>query len=478
MKNLLLWKLFFVIVIGSVVLFWVVDLLTKHTEQSMSFISEAHQQEILAYGEEAESLYSLGDEQVLATWLSDLQKKEQTWAAVSQAQITPLANSVLSEQFLEGFRLGRNVTWKIHLYFQENPIMDVPFADGKTHFLIRLPQRMRPGSYFRYTDLALQIALPFIVLCFLTWVLYRHVMRPVEKLERATRQFRDGDFDVRVKEEQGERHDELANLGDTFNQMAEKTSHLISSQRQLLADLSHEVRTPLARMDMAVDFVEQGINPEKALARLRYESKAMRELVEDTLTLVWLDNEKPQLNQDDFDLVELITVICDDARFEYPDRRLNTDDMPSNALLIHSSQHALGQAFENIIRNALSHTPHESSVDISLSTTETSFEVHIKDYGPGVPEDSLGQIFKPFFQVDDSRLASFSRNSTIASESFDHDKKRGGYGLGLALAKRQIAAVGGSVKAENHFCDLTDSIENPRAKVKGLLIIVTLPRKA
>ena len=469
MNNRLLWKLFFVIVVGSVVLFWVIDLLTKHTEQSMSFIAKEDQRQILAYGTEAERIYLQDGEQALSLWLTNLQVREQTWAAVSESEITPLANSVLSQQFLDGFRLGRNVEWKIHLYFLENPIIDVPFADGKTHFLIRLPHRMRPGTYYRYTDLALQVALPFIVLCLLTWVVYRHVMRPIEKLERATRQFRDGNFDVRVKEDQGVRHDELVDLGDTFNQMAEKTSHLIISQRQLLADLSHEVRTPLARMDMAVDFVEQGINPEKALARLRYESKAMRELVEDTLTLVWLDNESPGLNKEEFDLAELICVICEDAQFEYPNRNLIYDDLPSQAVLSGSGQNALGQALENIIRNAIRHTNNDSAVEVSLNVAEKSYVVCVKDFGAGVPNSSLDDIFQPFFQVDSSRF------TTGVSESFNKDKKRGGYGLGLALAKRQITAVGGFIKASNHYKNSEDELAG---NANGLLITVTLPRKS
>ncbi|MGH1427884.1 MAG: histidine kinase sensor domain-containing protein [Arenicella sp.] len=464
MENRLLWKLFFVVVVGSVALFWMIDLLTQHTEQRMSYIAEKDQQVILDYGKEAERLYLSGDEGALALWLQELQEKEQTWAAVSHAQITPLANSVMSKQYMDGFRLGRSVEWKIHLYFEENPVMDVPFADGQTYFLIRLPQRMRPGSYYQLMNLTLQIALPFIVLCLLTWVIYRHVMYPIETLERATRRFRDGDFDVRVNSEQDNRQDELVKLGDTFNQMAEKTSHLIRNQRQVLADLSHEVRTPLARMDMAVDFVEQDINPQKALARLRYETRAMRDLVEDVLTLAWLDNEKPLLDSEDFDLVELIAVICEDAQFEFPEHHLDYHTLPENAWLRGSGQNALGQAFENIIRNGLSHTPKNSVVEVSLRCTESEFVVSIKDFGPGVPSSELDKIFEPFFQVDKSRLAKG------VVDSFDMAKKRSGYGLGLALAKRQIEAVGGFINAKNHFNESSGNIS-------GLLMTVCLPCK-
>ncbi len=461
MKNRLLWKLFWVIAVGTVALFWGVDILSKHAELQMSFISKEHQQQISAYALEAERIYTNEGEQALADWLQYLQKSEQTWAAVTQAQVNPLAGSSLSQQFLDGFRLGRNIEWKIHLYFKDNPIIDMPFSDGSTHFLIQLPQRMRPGDFFPYANIALRIALPFVLLCLLSFVLYRYVMGPLEKLNRATRQFSDGKFDVRINDGSDLRNDELTSLAETFDQMAERTSYLISNQRQLLADLSHEVRTPLARIDMAVDFVEQGVNPQGALARLRYESNAMRELVEDTLTLVWLDNEKPCLKEETFDLVELIQVICDDARFEYSDNELLTE-LPERAELSQSSQRALGQALENIIRNALRHSLEEGQVLVSVQYNADECIVTVKDWGCGVPQHLLSDIFRPFFQVDASRL------SPDSLEMSTRGKKRGGYGLGLALAQRQIAAVGGTVRAQNHF-------HSPSNSIAGLQIIVTLP---
>ncbi len=480
MKNSLLWRLCGIIAVGVVVLFWVVDIITRQTEKNMSFIKEEHQQQLLAYGAEAERLYRAGNQQALSEWLVSLQESQNTWAAVVTSTVEPLANSFLSEQFTHGFRLGRNVNWKIHLYFKENPIMDIPFSNKEAHFLIQLPQSMRPGGHLPYVNLLLQIALPLLLLCILSFLLYRYVMTPLKILERAAKQFSAGNFAVRIKEDIGSHNNEMTLLADAFDHMAERTSELIHHQRQLLADLSHEIRTPLTRIDMAVDCVEQDIQKQKAIERLRYESSTMRELVEDALTLVWLNNEKPNLDKESFDLMELLQVICDDAQFEYPNNELVIDtpeqdellaDGPIDELIIESSPRALGQALENIIRNALSYTPPNSKVRVSFKISSDSISIKIKDYGKGVPEHLLDNIFQPFFQVDKSRL----EKNIVALDS--NHKKRGGFGLGLALAQRQIAAAGGAVRAENHYQAGEHYSDTPN-RIAGLQVIITLPYKA
>lgn len=456
-NNKLLWELCWIIGVGAVLLFWMINMITQETEQRMSFIADEHREQLVEYGRQAEQLYLNEEPQALTDWLLQLQTMENTWAAVAKTNAEPVAGSFLPEQYDDGFRLGRSVDWKIHLYFKKNPIMDIPFADGEGHFLIRLPQRMRPGAFFSYAQLLLQVALPLVLLCALAVVIYRHVMTPLRKLEGATRQFSDGRLDVRIKKQMGAREDELTSLADTFDQMAERISKLITEQRQLLADLSHEMRTPLTRIDTAIECMAEDVNPQQALQRLRYESSRMRELVEDTLTLAWMNNETPQLNQDSFDLVELVQAICDDAGFEYPERQLLTE-LPEEAALTASSQRALGQALENIIRNALSYTPEQGEVRVTLKMLQGCWHLCVRDQGPGVPEHLYEDIFRPFFQVERSRTA-----------AVEPIRQGGGFGLGLALAKRQVLAVGGDIAAEN-YC--RGAVED----VAGLQITIRLPR--
>ncbi len=444
MKRRLFWKLSAVIVAGTVLLFWLIHILVNKTEQHMSFIDEAHQQTLYEYAARAEQLYISGDDAQLTQWLQTIREKEDTWVALVQPKIEPIAGSQLSDEFRERFRLGRSIDWKIHLYFKTNPVMDVVFSDGITHFLITLPQRMRPGTYWLETNLLLQLALPMILMAMISIIIYRHVMSPLRQLDRATQAISQGHFEVRLRNSLGRRNDEITALAETFDSMAERIGKLVQSQRHLTSDLSHELRTPLTRIELALSWAEQNTPDSPPLRRIREECQQMRQLVEDTLSLAWLENEQPTLQTDDLDLTDLIDSIVDNARFEFPHHRLELN-LPEHAPLSLSSDRALGHAIENIIRNALSHTPVGGTVMVSLLQQQERYLIHVDDEGPGVNSKYLEDIFKPFF-----RLGRASR---------DHYQ---GFGVGLSLAKRQIEAVGGQLKASNH-------------EFKGFRMTITLP---
>ena len=431
MNKPLWWKLCATLVLGILALFWTISHLTWEAEEAMSFIAQAHQKTLRSYGAQAEALFQSGNRDALSKWLETLQQQEATWAAVISTDLQPLAGSTLSPRFLEGFALGRDVSWKIHLYFSENPIMDIPFSDGRTHFVIQLPERMRPGFYWSSSRWLLQVVLPFAVLLMVCLLLYRHLMHPLRRLENAARRFSEGDFSARVGLAPAARKDEIAELAGVFDSMAERTGELILQQRRRLSDMSHELRTPLARIGLAVSLAEQQGADNELAKRVRCECDAMRRLVEDALTLSWLENESPDLREESLDLTELIDSIVDDARFEYPDRYLQTA-MPAAAPISGSSHRALGQAIENVVRNALAHTPSRGTVLVELAERRDTWQLSIIDQGPGVPGDLLERIFQPFFRAP-------SRDAPA----------RSGFGLGLALARRQLRAVGGSISARN-----------------------------
>lgn len=154
----------------------------------------------------------------------------------------------------------------------------------------------------------------------------------------------------------------------------------------------------------------------------------MRRLVEDALTLSWLETEQPRLRDETLDLTDLLDSILDDARFEYPDRGIETQ-LPAEAELVGSCHRALGQAIENIVRNALDHTPAGGRVRVQLFSEPQAYRLDIIDEGPGVPSQWLERIFQPF-----ERLSA----------------ARSGFGLALALAQRQVCAIGGRLAARNH----------------------------
>jgi signal transduction histidine kinase len=238
-----------------------------------------------------------------------------------------------------------------------------------------------------------------------------------------------GDLDARlqVRNQGGDETDELAR---DFNTMAEQLKRRMQAQKRLLSDVSHELRSPLARLRIALALVEE--NPtggEKYLSRIEQEAERLEELIAQLLSSqvqdVPLDAH--------IDIAKLLESLCADANFE--GRRggkevIFTSD--SSQLIVNSSGDLLRKCFENILRNALVHTPDNSQVTVALTVSDSHYKVSVEDQGPGVPETELDTIFDEFYRVDTAR----SRES-------------GGYGLGLAIARRAIVQHHGEITAQN-----------------------------
>ena len=444
MNKQLFLKLCFIFATGIVGLFFVIHLLTIYVEERMSMLNLEDRKVITQWGKQAEQFYKNNDVIGLNAFIAQLKHEEKTWVSVVSFDYVEQAGDKIPEVYKGEHTLGRSVDWKIHLYFSTNPVMEVPFNDVNASFLIQLPERMRPGTYWRCMQIFLQIVLPAVLLCLLAFFLYRFVMKPLRQLQQATEHFSRGNFDVRAINLMGRRKDEFYELATTFDDMASRIGEQIVSQRQLIADLSHELRTPLTRLDIALS----AVNDEQYTAnveRINRESRHIRTLVEDTLTLAWLDNEQPNLDKETLDLVDLLDVLIGDAKFEFPDRKVVVS-FPESALIHNSCHRAVGQAVENILRNALRYTPTDKTVTVNLFERSNIYVIEVKDEGPGVPDELLQSIFKPFFRVDESR----ERNGSS-------------FGLGLALARRQLETVKGSIIALN----------NPDI---GLTMTITLPK--
>ena len=432
MNKPLLVRLGLLVVGGTLALFSTMNFLSYRAEEEMSFIAPEHQRGLLEYAARLDKLWRAGDAKQLERAIEYIQRREKTWAALVTADLSTHAGTQLIEEYREDFRLGRRVDWKIHLYFAENPVLDMPIGDGDVHFLIRLPERMRPGGNRQFIGILLRLVLPLCLLGAMTALIYRHIMRPLRNLELATRKLALGDFDVAVRPALGKRNDELAALAENFDHMTRRLGLMMVRQRHLLADLSHELRTPLARLELAIEGFAQGADGGKLHERVARETAQMRQLVEDTLTLARLDDEQPEFTAEPVALGDLLAAIATDVEYEFPCRQIHLVT-PPEVFPIMSSPRALGQAFENIIRNAMRHSPPGGDVFVEVDPLEppaAGYKISVRDQGPGVDESLLEAIFKPFFRTE-------------------QEPDAGGFGLGLALARRQLEAVGGSVRAYN-----------------------------
>lgn len=443
MSRLLFWRLFIVLSCGVVIFFSLLHSAAILSNEKMSYINKIHQQEILAWGNTAQDFLTNHQYSELDIWLDELAETENTWVTVVQSGVDVVAGNELNQRFWEGYGIGRNVEWKIHLDFPNNPIMEVALNPSNYHFLVILPDRMRPGTYMSHAFWLFRFIVPFATLLALTIYLYRYVMRPLQQFHQATQSFSKGQYSARIPTKLTQGNDEFSQIARTFNTMAEQTSNVITHNRNLISDMSHEIRTPIARVETAIDCLEQNIKPDAMMTRIKSETKNMRELAEDTLTLAWIENENPDLRQESFDLIELLEAIVDDAQFEFVEKRIvmNTPDVLP---IDNSNQRALGHAIENILRNGLRYTPDGETLTINIEQNKSNIILTLIDSGPGLDPQLCDKIFTPFFKA----------HNQIGS--------RKGFGVGLALARRHIEAVKGSVWASN-------------APDKGLCVSIQLP---
>lgn len=307
---------------------------------------------------------------------------------------------------------------------------------------LRLIPDFRAVTLHRVLGRPRVIAFPLIAAALISGLagllLARYLTRPMLRLSRASKQYASGDLTMRVAPHLGSRRDEVAQLAHDFDHMAERLQALITSQRQLLSDVSHELRSPLARMQVAVGLVRQrtdeAIDPE--LERIDREIERLNDMLGRLLSLARLEAGTTTIHSEQVDLRALLTEVAEGADYEASaaDRRVRLLD--GSVASIEADPTLLLSAVENVVRNASRYTAENTTVEISLTADgppTTRVRIEVRDQGPGVPEDMLGRLFEPFVRVGDAR-----------------DRASGGYGLGLAIARRAVQLHGGRISAFNH----------------------------
>lgn len=280
------------------------------------------------------------------------------------------------------------------------------------------------------------------------YLLALYLASPLKKLQSAVQAFAKGNLNARVAPELGNRKDELAALGRDFDHMAERIAALISSQKRLLADISHELRSPLARLSVALELARKNSNEKSAAAldRIEKEGERLNKLVGQLLALTRLESGAEEILPETVMLEELVQQVIDDASFEAKPLRKEVRAIQLDACRVIGSPELLRSAIENVIRNAVRYTPPETTVEVALRWKLDNAVLTVNDHGPGVPEAELEHIFEPFYRVSEAR-----------------ERTSGGAGLGLSIADRTVKLHGGSIVATNSDSGLLITIQLPLA---------------
>jgi two-component system, OmpR family, sensor histidine kinase CpxA len=280
------------------------------------------------------------------------------------------------------------------------------------------------------------------------YILARYLTSPIVRLRAATQQLASGDLSARAGVPGSRRHDEMAELMRDFDRMAERLENLVNAQSRLLTDISHELRSPLARLNVALELARQRSGPDarSALDRIDRETNRLNELIQKLLTIARLEAGAESIEKVPVHLEQIIHEITRDATFEAQTRHCEVEATVMDDCVVMGSPSLLHSAIENVVRNAIRYTQEGTSVQVRLEQGAglqnmgqkkdgvggPEAVVRVTDSGPGVPEDELDKLFRPFYRIDDAR-----------------GRQTGGVGLGLAITDRAVRLHGGTIRVSN-----------------------------
>jgi signal transduction histidine kinase len=263
----------------------------------------------------------------------------------------------------------------------------------------------------------------------LCWFASIGIVSPVRRIASSIAQFGQGNLSVRVR---STRQDEIGQLGRSFNQMADQLQALITSQRRLLGDISHELRSPLARLKFAIKLARTSPDTKSSLDRIERDVNRIAALVGDIVEMNFIECGPVGQVAEIAHAADIIDEVIRDCTLEAEVRGCRIAVNGSLAGEIVGNRELLRRAVENVLRNGIRYSPQHSAIDVSFSENTHTATISVRDYGPGVPEQALTQIFDPFFRVEEAR-----------------NPNGGGSGLGLSIAKQAVQVHHGTITAEN-----------------------------
>jgi signal transduction histidine kinase len=296
--------------------------------------------------------------------------------------------------------------------------------DGRYWFVVDAPlDRSHPWIFFPYYLLVAGV----IVLLY--WLAAVGLVAPIRKIAKSAESFGRGDLTARVA---NRRQDEVGDLARSFNKMADRLETLITSERRLLQDVSHELRSPLARLKLATKLARTAPDQQAALDRIERDLDRMASLMNDIVEITRMEGDPSPLDTTRVDLNSLVVSIVEDCAIEAETHGCRIAVLGGIDSPIQGNEELLRRAIENVIRNAIRYSPRDATIDVTMTEQNATARIDVRDWGPGVPAELCTKLFEPFFRVENSR-----------------DNLRGGTGLGLSIANRAMQLHHGTILAEN-----------------------------
>jgi two-component system sensor histidine kinase CpxA len=370
---------------------------------------------------EAAHAYETGGKDALAAALDRFQSVTETRGVLTDGRGRDLLTGEDRSSVLSEMRERRGgPSWT-----RDRSVIGRRSEDGKYVYFV-VVQRGNVALWFLQPEIHLTV---LALLAILSYAFARRLTNPVKRLQTAVESFGRGDLTVRVR---SKRKDEIGALARTFDNMADRIETLLAAERRLLLDISHELRSPLARLSVAVELARDADDPGKHLDRIEKEAGRLNALVGELLQVTRAEGDASKLRTADVDLTALLDTLIEDARLEAEARGCRVEWTRRVPVTVRADAELLHRAIENVIRNAIRYTQPSTAVEVSVCSDNRSASVTVRDYGPGVPDEHLSRIFDAFYRVDPAR-----------------DRASGGAGLGLSIARRAVELHGGDIQARN-----------------------------
>ncbi|MDQ6972592.1 MAG: HAMP domain-containing sensor histidine kinase [Mariprofundaceae bacterium] len=386
-----------------------------------------------ALGQSAADLYTDNGPRSLGRWLRRTMQETHARAFLLDAGGFNLLPRPLPPEL--GRKISQAVGTQRSLRLIRPPLLlsvSPVISSGETFFWVvssRIPPQMMREN--RQQSLLLRLGIALAAILLLSWLLSRMFTRPIRALQGSAVRLGSGDMQTRSDPALAARGDELGELARSFDGMAAQLESLMSSHKQLLRDVSHELRSPLARLSVALELARHaaGDKADEELSRIGLEADRLNLLIGEVLTLARFEQGAIEGEMRPLDLAELLSQVAADAGFEAEasGKQVQVGDL--SACTIRGDSLWLSRALDNVLRNAVRHTDAGTAVNVSMNNSGQQVRISVRDHGPGVSPDALPRLFEPFYRADAARSPG------------------SGYGLGLAIARRVVELHGGSIHA-------------------------------
>lgn len=369
--------------------------------------------------ESARSAFEKGGPAALSSYLENLDQKFPGSHFLLKSDGTDVISGADREEFLPP---APATSSRVRLHGQF--VVTHRSQDGRYWFVAVDPRQSSAWAMFPFFALVIGVTLA------LAWLATVGIVTPVRRLTAVVDEFGRGELSARANMP---RRDEIGELARSFDAMADRIATLVTSERRLLQDISHELRSPLTRLKLAARLARTAPDTVTALDRVDRETNRMTSLVSEIVEMTRLEGDPESRTLKLVNLQKLIDEVLEDCRIEAQLFRGCTIRVVGTISgEVAGDCELLRRAVENVLRNAIRYSPENSQVDVTLAQDSNGAEIQVRDYGPGVPDELLQHIFDPFFRVEQAR-----------------DEESGGIGLGLSIAKRAIRLHRGTIAAEN-----------------------------